>query len=333
MLQRTAQNHDDPAPHCLSLVVPVYQEEQNVLPMVEQVCAALADAPWPWELLIVDDGSSDATAVRARQAVLAHPGQVRAIVLSRNFGQTAAMQAGIDGARGSIIATMDGDLQNHPQDLQRMVRRLIDEDLDLVVGWRQRRQDPLPRRIPSWIANRLVARVTGIHLHDYGCSLKVYRASVLREVRLYGEMHRFIPTWLATITAASRIAEEPVTHFARVHGRSKYGYSRVFKVMLDLLAMVFFMRYLAKPGHFFGRIGMLFGASGMLTLAYLAWVKLVAAADIGNRPLLMLGVMLTVVGVQFISTGIVTEMLTRTYYESIGRRPYLVRSEYGNPLS
>jgi glycosyltransferase involved in cell wall biosynthesis len=321
-----------PAPaQWLSVVVPVYNEQDNIAPLVEQVALALTGQPWPWELILVDDGSADCTAERVRQAVASHPGKVRALVLRRHFGQTAATQAGLDIARGSIIATMDGDLQNHPQDLPRMVRRLLDDDLDLLVGWRQHRQDNLwLRKVPSWLANRLVARVTGIALHDYGCALKVFRASVVRQIRLYGEMHRFIPTWMATITCADRIGEVPVSHYPRVHGQSKYGLSRVVKVIPDLLAMVFFMRYLARPGHFFGRIGLLLVSIGAAILTWLAWTKLVGHEAIGNRPLLMLGMLLSVVGVQFLSTGILTEMLMRVYYESSDKKPYHVRSVVGD---
>jgi glycosyltransferase involved in cell wall biosynthesis len=252
------------------------------------------------------------------------------VILRRNFGQTAAMQAGIDLAHGSIIATMDGDLQNNPHDIVRMVRRLLDEDLDLLVGWRRERQDNLwLRKVPSWLANRLIVAVTGVRLHDYGCSLKIFRASVIRQVRLYGEMHRFIPTWMATVTSSDRIKEEPVSHFARVHGHSKYGLSRTFKVLLDLLSMYFFARFRASPGHFFGRIGLLCGFGGGVALAWLGWRKFVDGESIANRPLLLLGVLLAVIGVQFICTGIVTEMLARTYFEAGGTRTYLVREVLG----
>jgi glycosyltransferase involved in cell wall biosynthesis len=315
---------------CLSLVVPMYNEEDNVLPLVTQVQAAMAASPWPWQLILVDDGSADATAQRIRQVVAGCPEHIAAIILRRNFGQTAAMQAGIDLAEGSIIATMDGDLQNNPHDIVRMVRRLLDEDLDLLVGWRRERQDNLwLRKLPSWCANRLIVAVTGVRLHDYGCSLKVFRTAVIRQVRLYGEMHRFIPTWMATVTAPDRIREEPVSHFARVHGQSKYGLSRTFKVLLDLLSMYFFGRFRASPGHFFGRIGLLCGFAGAAALGYLAWCKLVAGESIANRPLLMLAVLLVVIGVQFICTGIVTEMLVRTYFEAGNRRTYLVREVLG----
>jgi glycosyltransferase involved in cell wall biosynthesis len=311
--------------HRLSVVVPVYNEEDNVLPLVEQVHTALEEIPWAWQLIMVDDGSTDRTAERLKQASTRYPDHVCAVILRRNFGQTAAMQAGIDMAQGTIIATMDGDLQNNPGDIPRMVHRLLEEDLDLLVGWRRQRQDNLWfRRLPSWIANRLIVRVTGVQLHDYGCSLKIFRASVIRQVRLYGEMHRFIPTWMATLTAPSRIKEEPVSHFPRIHGRSKYGLSRTFKVILDLLSVYFFMRFRAKPGHFFGRIGLLFCAVGLGLLTYLTFVKIVSGEEIGSRPLLMVAVLLTVIGVQFVSTGIVTEMLARTYFESTDTKTYLV---------
>jgi glycosyltransferase involved in cell wall biosynthesis len=314
----------------LSLVVPMHDEEDNVLPLTTQVQAAMAASPWPWQLILVDDGSRDRTAERIREAVAASPHHVAAVILRRNFGQTAAMQAGIDAARGSVIATMDGDLQNNPHDIVRMVRRMLDEDLDLLVGWRRERKDNFwLRRLPSMLANRLIAAVTGVRLHDYGCSLKVYRSSVLREVRLYGEMHRFIPTWMATVTAPERIREEEVSHFPRIHGRSKYGLSRTFKVLLDLLSMYFFVRFRAMPGHFFGRIGLACGFAGMLALAWLAWRKLGMGEDIASRPLLLLGVLMVVIGVQFVCTGIVTEMLARTYFEAGSARTYLVRDSYG----
>ncbi len=318
------------APPFLSVVVPMHDEEDNVLPLSTQVQAAMAASAWPWQLILVDDGSRDRTAQRIREAVATSPRHVGAVILRRNFGQTAAMQAGIDAARGSVIATMDGDLQNNPHDIPRMVRRLLDEDLDLLVGWRRERKDNFwLRRLPSLLANRLIAFVTGVRLHDYGCSLKVYRSAVLREVRLYGEMHRFIPTWMATVTAPERIREEEVSHFPRIHGRSKYGLSRTFKVLLDLLSMYFFVRFRASPGHFFGRIGLGCSFAGLLALAWLAWRKLGLGEPIASRPLLLLGVLMVVIGVQFICTGIVTEMLARTYFEAGAARTYLVRDSFG----
>jgi len=318
--------------HSLSVVVPLHDEEDNVLPLVTQVQAAMATSPWPWQLILVDDGSRDRTADRIREAVAASPEHVAAVILRRRFGQTAAMQAGIDMACGSVVATMDGDLQNNPHDIVRMVRRLLDEDLDLLVGWRRERQDGFwLRRLPSVLANRLIGAVTRLHLHDYGCSLKIYRASVLREVRLYGEMHRFIPTWMATVTSPARIREEEVSHFPRLYGKSKYGMSRAVKVLLDLLAMVFFVRFRASPGHFFGRIGLACMLPGVFAIAWLCWLKLAEGAEIAGRPLFLLGLLLVVIGGQFVCTGIVTEMLARTYFEAGTARTYLVREMLGLP--
>jgi glycosyltransferase involved in cell wall biosynthesis len=252
---------------------------------------------------------------------------VRVVTLQRNYGQTAAMQAGIDAARGDVIATMDGDLQNDPADIARMVERLLAEGLDLVVGWRKNRQDNLwLRKIPSRIANRLIGRITGVRLHDYGCSLKVYRASAIRNVRLYGEMHRFIPAWMAVHTAPDRIQEEVVNHRARVHGSSKYGLSRTYRVLLDLMSVYFFLRFLTRPGHFFGRIGLTFGLAGGAILAYLLAVKLFLGEDIGHRPLLLAGVLLVVVSVQFLTTGILSELVSRTYFAASRTYPYAIRS-------
>jgi glycosyltransferase involved in cell wall biosynthesis len=318
--------------HFLSVVVPLRDEEDNVLPLATQVQAALAGSPWPWQLILVDDGSRDRTSERIREAVAASPGHLSGAILRRGFGQTAAMQAGIDLARGTVIATLDGDLQNSPHDIVRMVRRLLDDDLDLLVGWRRARRDGLLRRLPSRLGNRLIGLLTGVPLHDYGCTLKVYRAAVLRRVRLYGEMHRFIPSWMATLTSLDRIAEEEVSHYPRRHGRSKYGASglaRGVKVLLDLLTMAFFVRFRASPGHFFGRIGLACGGAGLLVLAWLSWVKLGEGAAIAGRPLLLLGILLVVIGAQFVCTGILAEMLARTWFEAAGAPAYLVRETVG----
>lgn len=315
----------------LSVVIPLYNEEESVGLLITHTNEALADYGARWELILVDDGSSDATVSKAHRMVkdngLTH---VRILELQRNFGQTAAMQAGIDAADGEVIATMDGDLQNDPIDIPRMVSRLLTENLDLISGWRKNRQDNLlMRKIPSRIANRLIGRITGVRLHDYGCSLKVYRAAIIKSIRLYGEMHRFIPAWVATSTSPARIKEEVVTHHARQYGESKYGISRAYRVLLDLLFVYFFMRFRARPGHFFGRIGLVIGAIGGLLLTYLAIIKIVFREDIGDRPLLLLGILLVVVSIQFLTTGIMSEMIARTYYESSNSKPYVlsVRSQ------
>lgn len=228
------------------------------------------------------------------------------------------------------MATLDGDRQNDPHDVLRLARRLLDEGLDLVVGWRKSRRDGfILRRFPSLLANWLIGKVTGVRLHDYGCSLKVYRTSVLRDVRLYGEMHRFIPAWFASATSPSRITEEVVNHRPRVSGASKYGISRTFRVLLDLISVHFFMRYWTRPGHFFGSIGLFLGGIGSAILAYLGWVKFGMGEDIGTRPLLLVGVVLVIASLQFLTTGVVAELLTRTYFESSQVKPYRTRNLQG----
>lgn len=316
----------DLPPHRLSVVIPLYNEVENVTPLVARMHEALAEYAHPWELILVNDGSRDGTAPALDTAAQEYGAHVRVVHLQRNFGQTAAMQAGIDTARGDVIVTLDGDLQNDPEDIPRLVARLLNEDLDLVAGWRKNRQDTLMmRKIPSRIANRLIGRITGVRIHDYGCSLKAYRGDVIRQVRLYGEMHRFIPAWMAAYTQPERIQEEVVAHHPRTRGTSKYGISRTFRVLLDLLVVFFFMRYNARPGHFFGLVGMVFGALGGAALGYLFILKLLGES-IGTRPLLITGVLLVLMSAQFLSIGIISEMLTRIYYLSSEHRAYTVRN-------
>ena len=312
--------------HRLSVVIPMYNEQDCVVPMVARVHEALADYLHPWELVLVDDGSFDDTALLLREAMQQYGKHVRAVLLQRNFGQTAAMQAGIDVARGDVIATLDGDLQNDPVDIPRMVKRLLEEDLDLVSGWRKNRKDNWLRRIPSRMANRLIRKITQVGLHDYGCSLKIFRSDVIKHVRLYGEMHRFIPAWIATRTTSRRIKEEVVRHHARKLGTSKYGISRTFRVVLDLLSVYFFMRYRSRPGHFFGKIGILFGALGTVGLMYLGFVKLVLEENIGGRPLLLISILFVMLAVQMITTGVMSELISRTYYESGNIKSYTIRN-------
>jgi glycosyltransferase involved in cell wall biosynthesis len=313
----------------LSVVIPVFNEEDSIQPLITRVRDALANFPSPWELILIDDGSTDRTLVNARKA-LSDPGiDLKIVELQKNFGQTAAMQAGIDAATGRLIATLDGDLQNDPADIPEMVAAIEERQLDLLVGWRKNRQDGLLlRKIPSWCANRLIGKITGVRLHDYGCSLKVYRASVIKQVKLMGEMHRFIPAWVAGVVPSSRIGEMPVTHHARQHGQSKYGISRTFRVILDLLSVLFFMRYKARPGHFFGSIGLAAGALSALILLYLGFDKFVLGNDIGTRPMLIVGVMLFLSSVQLITTGILAEMMARTYFSDDGTTNYIVRQVF-----
>lgn len=298
----------------LSVVIPMYKEEENVAPMLAAVHAGLQDYGAPWELICVDDGSPDTTGAHLLAAAREYGPHVHVIRFARNQGQTGAMQAGIDAARGTVIATLDGDLQNDPADIPRMVDELRARDLDLLQGRRTHRQDAvISRKLPSRIANRLIAKVTGVALHDYGCSLKVYRADIIKRVRLYGEMHRFIPVWAAMVTAPARIGETDVNHRAREFGSSKYGISRTFRVILDLLTVFFFLRYRKRPGHFFGSIGLALGALGGLAMAWLLFDKFLLDEDIGNRPLLLVAILLLVFSIQFLTTGVVAEMLVRIF--------------------
>jgi len=302
-------------PHRLSVVVPMFNEEELAHDLIDAVQAALIHYPHPWELLVVDDGSTDETWKRLRQRAQQVGPHIRIIRLLRNFRQTAAMQAGIDMARGDVIVTMDGDLQNDPQDIPQLVDKLLREDLDLVAGWRQNRQDGLLlRKIPSRLANRLIRRVSGLQFQDLGCSLKAFRTSVLRKIRLYGEMHRFIPAWMATVTSPDRMAELAVSHRPRTKGQSKYGISRTIRVLVDLLSIHFFLNFGTRPGHFFGGLGLLVSGVGTLILAYLAAIKWMGE-DIGTRPLMFVGFFCIVSGLQFITTGVLSEMLMRTYFD------------------
>jgi len=302
--------------HKLSVVVPMYNEKELASDLIFAVQDALSQYDFPWELIVVDDGSTDGTWQNLRTAAEQVGTHVRLVRLLRNFKQTAAMQAGIDAARGDVIVTMDGDLQNDPRDIPALVKKLLSDDLDMVAGWRQNRQDGLwLRKIPSRLANRLIRNVSGLNFQDLGCSLKAFRASVLRKVRLYGEMHRFIPAWLATVTSPERMAEMPVSHFARTKGQSKYGLSRTFRVLLDLLSIHYFLRFGSRPGHFFGGLGSLVTSLGLIILAYLSFLKMMGES-IGNRPLMFLGFFAVVSGLQLLTTGVIAEILMRTYYDA-----------------
>jgi glycosyltransferase involved in cell wall biosynthesis len=294
----------------LSVVVPLYKEEDNVERLVDELHAALETYPGEFELVLVDDGSTDRTRDMLLEARSNRGDHIMVISHRRNLGQTQAMQTGLQAARGDVIAFMDGDLQNDPADIPAMVEKLEAEHLDLLCGWRKNRQDTLDRTLPSRMANWLIGRVSGVALHDYGCSLKVGRRDVLEGLDLRGEMHRFIPLWVANLTHPSQIAEIPVNHRARVAGTSKYGISRTPRVILDLLAAWFFLRFRERPGHFFGVAGLITGGLGGIALTYLFVLKLLGM-DIGNRPLLITGVLLALVGLQLITTGLVAEMLTR----------------------
>lgn len=308
----------------ISVIAPVFNEKDNLLSFSNSVTSTMDKLGSEWELLIIDDGSTDGSSDIIKH-LSKHP-RIRSLLLSKNFGQTTAIQAGFDTAHGKFLVTLDSDLQNDPSDIPALLEKLIEEDLDLVVGWRKNRKDNyFLRNLPSMIANRLIANITGVKLHDYGCSLKVYRADVLKEVRLYGEMHRFIPAWMATKIPPSKISEMEVIHHPRTAGVSKYGISRTFRVFIDLISVYFFMRFFSRPGHFFGLIGLVLSAIGSAILIYLIALKFIYGFDIGDRPLLIAGTLLVVVGIQLISLGVIGEILSRTYFASSNEKSYFVR--------
>lgn len=314
----------------VSIVIPVYNEEDNVAALVAQVGQAMLPTNWSFELVLVDDGSRDKSAVKMAELAQTHP-WLKCVYLIRNYGQSTALQAGFDEATGDYIVTLDGDLQNDPADIPQLIN-MLDQDsaIDCVSGWRKSRQDAaLSRKIPSQIANALISKVTKVQLHDYGCALKAYRASIIKSLRLYGELHRFIPALASEVGA--RIVEVPVNHRARVAGVSKYGIDRTIRVLLDLLWIRFTMRFLHRPIHAFGGIAVLMLLIGLAILAWLGFEKIVLGTDIGGRPLLLLGVLLTLVGVQLLATGLIGELLVRIYHEPQGRRQYLTKNVTAPP--
>lgn len=306
----------------LSIVVPIFNEKENVKLLADAILNIVKDLNKSFEVILVDDGSTDGTTDLLKE-ISENTKFIKTISFRRNYGQTAAMAAGFDMAKGDIIITMDGDLQNDPQDIPNLIEK-IEEGYDVVSGWRKHRQDDLiSRKIPSMIANKLISKMTGVRLHDYGCSLKAYRANIAKEISLYGELHRFIPA-LAGIEGA-RIMEIPVNHHSRKFGQSKYNILRTFKVMLDLMTVVFLRKFMTRPLHVFGRIGLFGFFLGVIINIYLVFDKLVLGQDIGNRPLLFLGVLLILAGIQLISSGIIAEILIRTYYESQSKAIYKIR--------
>jgi len=303
----------------LSVVIPVMNEEESIPPLFDALQKALADIEH--EIILVDDGSTDSTVTTIKKYA---PHNARLIVFNKNYGQTTAMAAGIEEASGELIATIDGDLQNDPDDIPMMIRHLEENDLDVLAGRRAGRKDGmLLRKIPSKLANALIRTLTDVHISDYGCTLKLFRKDVAKNLGLYGELHRFIPV-LAQLYGA-RMAEIDVRHHARQFGTSKYGIGRTFKVLSDLMFMVFFQKYAQKPMHLFGTLGVLALLLGIVINTYLALVKLLGE-DIGSRPLLILGVMLVFTGIQLITTGFIAEFIMRTYYESQNKKPYIIRN-------
>jgi glycosyltransferase involved in cell wall biosynthesis len=315
----------DDAPD-ISVFLPVLNEEPNLRPLHAKLDAALAELGRTAEVIYVDDGSTDGSLAILREIAAQDP-RVRVISLRRNYGQTAAMSAGIDAARGRVLIPMDADLQNDPADIRRLLDKL-DEGYDVVSGWRKNRQDKVvTRKIPSMLANRLISWIGGVPLHDYGCSLKAYRRDVLVDVRLYGEMHRFIPIYASW--AGARVAELPVEHHARTMGQSKYGLSRTLKVVLDLITIKFMASYQTKPIYVFGTAGLLAFVISFLAGLYAVFLKFMHKADFVQTPLPILTIVMFAVGVQFILMGLLAEMSVRTYHESQAKAIYAVRERIG----
>ncbi|HEY9866167.1 MAG TPA: glycosyltransferase family 2 protein [Candidatus Obscuribacterales bacterium] len=306
----------------VSIVVPIYNEVESLPRLIEAIDTNMAALGLSYELICIDDGSSDGSTELLKQQAQINP-HLKAIVLRRNYGQTAAMAAGFKYSQGQVIITIDGDLQNDPQDIGLLLTEL-GKGFDVVSGWRKNRQDAkISRLLPSRIANWLISKMTGVQLHDYGCSLKAYRAELIADMKLYGELHRFLPA-LAFIEGA-RITEIPVNHHARRFGQSKYGIDRTFRVVMDLLTISFIKKFLTRPMHVFGLLGMLAFGFGIIVGAYLSFIRLVLGEGIADRPLLTLAVLMTLTGIQLFCFGLLAELSMRTYHESQDRPIYRVR--------
>ena len=312
----------------ISVVIPLYNEQENVRALLDELFAELGKLGRTHEVICIDDGSRDGT-FAALQAIAAERPTLRVIRFRLNFGQTAAMSAGIEAARGDIIVPMDGDLQNDPADIGNLLAKL-DSGYDVVSGWRRDRQDrEFGRKLPSRIANRLISRISGVRLHDYGCSLKAYRRDVLRDVKLYGEMHRFIPIYASW--QGARVTEMVVNHRVRKAGVSKYGLSRTFKVVLDLMVVKFLASYSTKPIYVFGGFGLISLGCAAAAFLWALYYKLAGLKDFVQTPLPLLTVMFTLVGALSLLMGLLAELVIRTYYESQDKRPYLVAEELNRP--
>jgi glycosyltransferase involved in cell wall biosynthesis len=306
----------------VSVLIPVYNEEENLLPLSERLITALKKTGRPYEVIFVDDGSSDGSLEILLDISKKNP-NIKVVSFSRNFGQTAALSAGIDFSKGDILIPMDGDLQNDPEDILPLLQK-IEEGYDVVSGWRKNRKDPfLTRRLPSMIANKIISWIGGVHLHDYGCTLKAYRRDILKNIRLYGEMHRFIPIYAQWI--GTRVSEIPVRHFPRGSGASKYGMSRVFKVILDLMVVKFLLSYSQKPIYVFGGMGLLMILGALLAGVYAIYLKFFEGTSFILTPLPLLCVLLLMLGSLSILMGFLAEILTRTYYESQGKPTYQIK--------
>jgi glycosyltransferase involved in cell wall biosynthesis len=305
----------------LSIVVPVFNEEENVEPLIREIHSVVSSLEKSYEIIVVDDGSRDGTFTLLSRLYQSQP-TLHVIRLKRNFGQTAALAAGLAYAQGEIVVLMDGDGQNDPADIPALLAK-IEQGNDLVVGWRFERQDPLlNRRLPSMIANHLISWTTKVKLHDYGCTLKAMRKDIAKGLRLYGEMHRFIPA--IAYERGAQVAELKVNHRARLHGGSNYGITRTLRVVLDLLTVKFLSSYSTRPAHVFGPIGVISGVIGFALALYLTVLKLIYHLEIGNRPLLLLSILLIFIGFQFVTMGLLGEMLARIYHESQDRTFYVI---------
>lgn len=312
----------------LSIIIPVRNESPNIKPVYDELTDTLGRLGRSYEIIFIDDGSID-DSFQELSALQARDPRLRVIRFRRNFGQTAAFAAGFAYARGRLVVTSDGDQQNDPRDIPAMVAR-IDQGNDIVCGWRKDRKDKFfSRRLPSMLANKLISWATGVPLHDYGCSLKVFRAEVVKPLRLYGEMHRFLPAIASQLGV--RIDEVPVNHRARTAGQSKYGLSRTIRVVLDLVTVKFLLSYSTRPLQIFGLIGVATGGLGTVITLWLAWLRLVERQAIGDRPLLLLGILLVFIGVQLVTFGLLAELLARTYYESQNKPIYVIREVRQTP--
>ena len=310
----------------LSVVIPIYNEAESIHQLIEAISNNLRQNQLNYEIICIDDGSNDGTTEILRQLVK-NRNDLKAVLLRRNYGQTPAMAAGFEQAKGKIIVTLDGDLQNDPADIPQLLAKL-EEGYDLVSGWRKERQDDaLTRLLPSKIANWLIGKITGVKLHDYGCSLKAYRSELVADMNLYGELHRFLPA-LAYIEGAI-ITEIPVRHHARRYGKSKYGLGRTFRVLMDLLTVFFIKKFLTRPMHVFGFLGLSSMFLGIILAVYLAFIKVALGENIGDRPLLILSVLSIITGVQLFCFGLLAELLMRTYHESQKRPIYRIREVIG----
>lgn len=308
----------------ISVVIPAYNEEENIPILYEKLKRVLESLQKEYEIIFVDDGSTDRT-WEVLKDIAQKDKRVKLIRFRKNYGQTAAMYAGFEHASGEVVITMDADLQNDPEDIPLLLNKL-EEGYDIVSGWRKDRKDPfLSRKLPSMIANWVISKVTGVELHDYGCTLKAYRADIVKRLELYGDMHRFLPA--LTKRLGAKVVEIPVRHHPRIYGRSKYGIGRTIRVLLDIFLVKFLNEYINKPMYIFGTFGFTLLSLGLIMLFYLIFIKLFLDEDIGRRPLLILSVLFTLAGIQLISTGVIAELLVRIYYRTREDKPFVVEEK------